>query len=157
MWNCIQCYRLFHLRCIQQWAVDGVKQPSILSPELFPNQQRLWSCPNCRSDYSQSQCPKVYKCFCGKLVSMCLSLLPSFKFVSRIILQLIHGFFRILVERYVAGNSSQSVVITVYLSVIPVCSFKICIMQLCMSHQVLALLVQRPYHFHAIVVVVLIR
>lgn len=156
MWSCSQCYRLFHLRCIQQWAVDGVKQQSILSPELFPNQQRLWSCPNCRSDYSQLQCPKVYRCFCGKLVRTCLPLLPFFKFVYRITHLLMLGSFPILVERYVAGSSSQSAVITVYLSVILVCCFKpLCLYYI--SYQVLVLLVQRPYRFHAIVVAVLIR
>ena len=84
VWNCSQCYRLFHLRCIQQWAVDGVKQKSILSPELFPNQQRLWSCPNCRSDYTQSQCPKVVSMFLWETCKNCIfsSLVPFLSDIS---------------------------------------------------------------------------
>jgi hypothetical protein len=36
------CAALFHLPCIQAWIRDGVAPPSLLSPELFPAQQRKW-------------------------------------------------------------------------------------------------------------------
>lgn len=67
-WSCRQCYCLFHLQCIQQWARDGVKQHSLLSPELFPAQDLLWSCPKCRREYPQAKFPQKYYCFCGKQV-----------------------------------------------------------------------------------------
>ena len=70
VWSCGQCYRVFHLQCIQKWAVDGVRRQSILSPDLFPEQEQFWSCPNCRHEYTRSQCPTKYQCFCGKLVSL---------------------------------------------------------------------------------------
>jgi NF-X1-type zinc finger protein NFXL1 len=66
VWSCAQCYCLFHLQCIQQWARDGERQLSLLSVELFPGQEIHWSCPKCRLDYPTSQFPKTYVCFCGK-------------------------------------------------------------------------------------------
>ena len=69
VWSCHQCYCLFHLQCIQQWARDGVKQTSLLSPELFPGQEVFWSCPKCRLDYPSSQFPNTYFCFCQKQVT----------------------------------------------------------------------------------------
>ena len=68
VWSCVQCYCLFHLQCIQQWARDGERQLSLLSLELFPGQEIRWSCPKCRLDYPTSQFPKTYVCFCGKQV-----------------------------------------------------------------------------------------
>ncbi|CAI8057869.1 NF-X1-type zinc finger protein NFXL1 [Geodia barretti] len=66
VWSCSQCYCLFHLQCIQQWARDGERQLSLLSPELFPGQEVLWSCPKCRLEHPMNLFPKTYFCFCGK-------------------------------------------------------------------------------------------
>ena len=72
VWSCKQCYCVFHLQCIQQWVVDGVQQQSLLSPDLFPGLEQLWSCPKCRYEYPRSQCPQKYMCFCGKMVRYCM-------------------------------------------------------------------------------------
>ena len=42
VWNCRQCHCMFHLTCIQNWARNGVKQPSVLSDDLFPDKQQVW-------------------------------------------------------------------------------------------------------------------
>lgn len=68
VWSCEQCFCILHLQCIQQWARDGVKQASILSEELFPQQDILWSCPKCRKEHKQADIPKEYTCFCKKMV-----------------------------------------------------------------------------------------
>ena len=70
VWSCKLCYKVFHLVCIQQWAKDGVllrTSASVLSEELFPGAS-IWSCPACRGDYSKSDTPKEYRCFCGRKV-----------------------------------------------------------------------------------------
>lgn len=77
VWSCEQCACLFHLMCIQQWARDCLHlvNQSSLSPDIFPEvlAARNWSCPKCRQDYSQSQIPKAYYCFCKKKVRDCHS------------------------------------------------------------------------------------
>jgi hypothetical protein len=80
VWSCSQCYCLFHLQCIQQWARDGERQLSLLSPELFPGQEVLWSCPKCRLEYPMNQFPKTYFCFCGKYVHISDFSPPSLPF-----------------------------------------------------------------------------
>jgi len=70
VWSCTMCYKVFHLVCIQQWAKDGVvlrTTASVLSEELFPSAS-TWSCPACRGDYSKSDTPRQYRCFCGRKV-----------------------------------------------------------------------------------------
>ena len=78
VWNCDQCGCMFHLVCVQQWAKDSLMlppSPSPLSPHLFPDiaAARTWSCPKCRRDYTHSQVPKLYYCFCKKKVCVCVS------------------------------------------------------------------------------------
>lgn len=78
VWSCHQCYCVFHLMCIQQWARDGVKvQNAVLSPELFPDVHENWSCPKCRLEYPIRSIPQRYTCYCGKHVSSQLQLLGS--------------------------------------------------------------------------------
>lgn len=70
VWSCGSCYTLFHLMCIQQWAKDGVEVTnSILSRDFFPGVERNWTCPKCRTNYSKSNVPALYYCFCGKQVA----------------------------------------------------------------------------------------
>ena len=45
-----------------------MKQTSVLSEELFPQQDVLWSCPKCRREHKQADIPKEYRCFCKKMV-----------------------------------------------------------------------------------------
>ena len=47
--------------------MEGVQRKSLLSPQLFPDQEQTWSCPKCRGEYLQSQCPQKYQCYCGKM------------------------------------------------------------------------------------------
>lgn len=72
IWNCKLCHRMFHLVCMQQWAKDAMllSSSSVLSEHLFPSVSASWSCPACRGDYSKSETPKLYKCFCGKQVQI---------------------------------------------------------------------------------------
>jgi len=66
-WSCPTCTSSFHLVCVQKWATDGVKQPCILSEELFPNKEVPWFCPKCRHEFSKKEIPKKYKCYCGRV------------------------------------------------------------------------------------------
>lgn len=69
-WPCIQCYCVFHLPCIQAWARDALTAyRTPLSLQLFPNQDRFWTCPKCRHDYCKQDTPTQYLCYCGKKVS----------------------------------------------------------------------------------------
>ena len=82
VWNCDQCACMFHLQCVQLWAKDSLSLSSSLSPHLFPDlaAARTWSCPKCRRNYTQSQIPTLYYCFCKKTVSVCLHVC-SFKVI----------------------------------------------------------------------------
>ncbi|XP_063679973.1 NF-X1-type zinc finger protein NFXL1-like [Bolinopsis microptera] len=68
VWSCPQCSDSFHLVCIQKWARDGIKAPSVLSAELFPNKDVPWFCPKCREEFSRKQIPTRYYCYCTKKV-----------------------------------------------------------------------------------------
>eukprot|EP00743_Colponemidia_sp_Colp-15_P020531 GILK01026726.1.p1 GENE.GILK01026726.1~~GILK01026726.1.p1 ORF type:complete len:367 (+),score=11.45 GILK01026726.1:36-1136(+) len=69
VWQCEQCYALFHLGCIQSWVLNGVKTRAKLSRELFPLQDSpKWHCPKCRFDYLPARAPSQYLCFCTKEV-----------------------------------------------------------------------------------------
>lgn len=68
IWNCSGCYTTFHITCIQRWVKDGVYQHSALSKEHFPDRDVPWFCPKCRHEYSQKDCPKQYRCYCGKVI-----------------------------------------------------------------------------------------
>ena len=74
IWSCKLCYCIFHLVCIQQWAKDGMllRRSSVLSEQLFPSVAVNWSCPACRGEYSKSEIPNLYRCFCGKQVQVML-------------------------------------------------------------------------------------
>ncbi|XP_028409287.1 NF-X1-type zinc finger protein NFXL1-like [Dendronephthya gigantea] len=69
IWNCAQCYSIFHLQCIQKWSNDGAVPNLPLSQEHLPNQDIKWFCPKCRCEYQQSERPTEYICFCGKTVN----------------------------------------------------------------------------------------
>ncbi|EGD78634.1 hypothetical protein PTSG_01612 [Salpingoeca rosetta] len=49
-----------------QWALNGVRQPSTLSDELFPDKPLIWLCPKCRQAYDKKETPTKYFCYCGK-------------------------------------------------------------------------------------------
>ncbi|KAL3837753.1 hypothetical protein ACJIZ3_022344 [Penstemon smallii] len=68
-WSCTsRCFALFHLLCIQSWAHQSTSlAASRATSRAAVNPTLLWPCPKCRTDYPQSQTPKNYYCFCGKV------------------------------------------------------------------------------------------
>ena len=42
VWSCSQCFCIFHLQCIQKWALDGARQNSLLSQDDSPNIVLNW-------------------------------------------------------------------------------------------------------------------
>ncbi|XP_005090830.2 NF-X1-type zinc finger protein NFXL1 isoform X2 [Aplysia californica] len=69
IWSCVGCYCMFHIPCIQKWVREGVYQKQYSSGEFSsdkPTDHIPWFCPKCRHEYSQSECPSQYYCFCGK-------------------------------------------------------------------------------------------
>ncbi|XP_042480948.1 NF-X1-type zinc finger protein NFXL2 isoform X2 [Macadamia integrifolia] len=78
-WSCSSgCSAVFHLVCIQSWArqasdLAAERALTRLSREHFPVaaanafESSVWNCPKCRVEYTKSQIPKTYFCFCGKL------------------------------------------------------------------------------------------
>nr|AAW22876.1 unknown [Solanum lycopersicum] len=70
-WSCSsRCFAVFHLHCIQSWGVQSSNLAAVraITRAATPNDSSLlWHCPKCRVEYSKSQIPKTYYCFCGKL------------------------------------------------------------------------------------------
>ncbi|KAJ0046280.1 hypothetical protein Pint_06519 [Pistacia integerrima] len=73
-WHCSSlCFSLFHLICIQSWARQSSDLSAALAASRLPitaekaAESSTWNCPKCRSQYSKSEIPKHYFCFCGKL------------------------------------------------------------------------------------------
>ena len=119
VWSCDQCCCLFHLMCIQQWAQDSLRlvQPSPLSPELFPELDtiRNWSCPKCRRDYSRSQIPQHYYCFCRKKVRDLVLIMngEAITLCYRWTLKWIHGSSHTRAEKLATNFCHQIVAIAV--------------------------------------------
>lgn len=59
IWSCSNCYRVFDLHCIRDWASRG---------------QDTWRCPSC--NFSHTKKPKKYTCWCGKSVN------PNFNYLD---------------------------------------------------------------------------
>ncbi|GBM55473.1 Transcriptional repressor NF-X1 [Araneus ventricosus] len=53
IWHCLNCYHVFHLRCIRKWA----RSPAASVPD------EGWRCPACQN--LTSKVPFDYFCFCG--------------------------------------------------------------------------------------------
>jgi NF-X1-type zinc finger protein NFXL1 len=80
IWDCkTGCHAVFHLLCIQSWAQQALGTAAVhslgqLSGQHFPmaaaeaEEKARWHCPKCRSEYSKSELPREYRCFCGKQV-----------------------------------------------------------------------------------------
>uniref|UniRef100_A0A8C7J6Z6 Nuclear transcription factor, X-box binding like 1 n=1 Tax=Oncorhynchus kisutch TaxID=8019 RepID=A0A8C7J6Z6_ONCKI len=67
VWSCAGCFCLFHIPCIQKWAKDSVFLLSSVTDEDFGKKDHPWPCPKCRYEYSPSQTPSRYVCYCGKV------------------------------------------------------------------------------------------
>ncbi|KAG7999105.1 hypothetical protein I3843_01G290000 [Carya illinoinensis] len=70
-WSCSSlCFAVFHLVCIQSWArqaSDLAAARAATRLSVSPELASVWNCPKCRVQYTKSQIPKIYLCFCGKL------------------------------------------------------------------------------------------
>jgi len=65
IWDCGRCYAVFHLKCIQKWAKQGLDAP--LPPNALENgddRRKTWRCPGCQN--LDSELPSIYECWCGK-------------------------------------------------------------------------------------------
>ncbi|CAD6208541.1 GSCOCG00010535001-RA-CDS [Cotesia congregata] len=63
IWSCGTCYSFMHLMCIQHWIRDSL---------MYKHEKgidKLWACPKCRQEYSESEAPTNYFCFCGKTIN----------------------------------------------------------------------------------------
>ncbi|KAF5270987.1 hypothetical protein FQR65_LT05337 [Abscondita terminalis] len=72
VWNCEECFSIFHLMCIQRWSKDTVFQLKKSLSEGLPvknNLKVVWDCPKCRQHYDSSDIPDKYLCFCKKTVN----------------------------------------------------------------------------------------
>ena len=69
IWNCEGCFQSFHIRCIQNWIKDGSYLAILNSAQnILPDSKDIpWNCPKCRKDYSQSNYPSIYSCYCKKI------------------------------------------------------------------------------------------
>ncbi|RWS25977.1 Protein shuttle craft-like protein [Leptotrombidium deliense] len=61
IWNCSNCYNIFHLKCIKQWALSN----GSLSVQNTGQQNDGWRCPACQN--IEMRVPTRYYCFCGKI------------------------------------------------------------------------------------------
>ncbi|KAL0003377.1 hypothetical protein SO802_017158 [Lithocarpus litseifolius] len=73
-WSCSSlCFAVFHLACIQSWSRQSSDLSAARATTRLPISSQhasdisTWNCPKCRVQYSRSQIPKHYHCFCGKL------------------------------------------------------------------------------------------
>ena len=58
IWTCHQCFRVYDLDCIQDWAVRGSSTNKT---------SKEWRCPSC--NHATKVIPKVFTCWCGKLIN----------------------------------------------------------------------------------------
>nr|XP_023021206.1 NF-X1-type zinc finger protein NFXL1 [Leptinotarsa decemlineata] len=71
IWSCGSCYGFFHLMCIQRWSKDTItQQKHAFEQQIVVHQKNLcWCCPKCRFEYTSSDVPSKYLCFCKKTES----------------------------------------------------------------------------------------
>lgn len=66
IWNCLGCFCMFHIQCIQKWVYEGVHQQNVKQNSFADTTTVPWYCPKCRFEYQQKDCPVRYTCFCSK-------------------------------------------------------------------------------------------
>ncbi|KAJ4973490.1 hypothetical protein NE237_006664 [Protea cynaroides] len=62
IWSCSNCYSIFHLKCIKNWA----RAPTSIDLSVEKNQGVNWCCPGCQSVQQLTAKEIRYVCFCGK-------------------------------------------------------------------------------------------
>lgn len=67
--SCRTCSAPYHLKCLKDWAersIATVKEKAALQPSGVQVRAN-WRCPSCQSQYGESEIPRNYWCFCGKM------------------------------------------------------------------------------------------
>lgn len=57
VWNCRNCYRVYDLDCIRDWAQRGSST----------TEQKTWRCPAC--SFEQKKLPSSFTCWCGRVMN----------------------------------------------------------------------------------------
>ncbi|KAF3992509.1 hypothetical protein FT663_01374 [Candidozyma haemuli var. vulneris] len=57
VWNCRNCYRVYDLDCIRDWAQRGSST----------TEQKTWRCPAC--SFEQKKLPSSFTCWCGRITN----------------------------------------------------------------------------------------
>lgn len=58
VWSCDNCYRVYDLDCIKDWAIRGSSTDKI---------NKKWRCPAC--NFESNRIPKKFTCWCGDMVN----------------------------------------------------------------------------------------
>lgn len=58
VWTCDNCYRVYDLECIKDWAVRG-------SSTVESGKARAWRCPSC--NVAHKKVPLEFRCWCGRV------------------------------------------------------------------------------------------
>ncbi|KAL6454679.1 LOW QUALITY PROTEIN: FAP1 FKBP12-associated protein 1 [Candida maltosa Xu316] len=58
IWTCIECFRVYDLDCIQDWAIRGSSTNKT---------SKEWRCPSC--NHATNKIPKKFTCWCGKITN----------------------------------------------------------------------------------------
>ncbi|EDK41901.1 conserved hypothetical protein [Lodderomyces elongisporus NRRL YB-4239] len=56
VWSCQECFRVYDLDCIKDWAIRGSSTNKI---------NKTWRCPSC--NYESKKLPSKFTCWCGKV------------------------------------------------------------------------------------------
>ncbi|CAK9436454.1 uncharacterized protein LODBEIA_P10120 [Lodderomyces beijingensis] len=56
VWSCQECYRVYDLECIKDWAIRGSSTSKT---------NKAWKCPNCK--FESKKLPSKFTCWCGKV------------------------------------------------------------------------------------------
>lgn len=54
IWSCLDCFRVYDLECIRNWATRGSSTTA----------ERRWRCPSCHVEHCKV--PNLFKCWCGR-------------------------------------------------------------------------------------------
>lgn len=57
IWSCENCYRVYDLECIRDWAIRGSST----------TERKKWRCPACNIEHSKL--PSKFTCWCGRLTN----------------------------------------------------------------------------------------
>jgi transcriptional repressor NF-X1 len=67
VWSCKCCWSVFHLKCIQKWAKQGLQQKPAGPIGADGPPKPSWRCPGC-NDMNEETEPSLYTCWCEKTI-----------------------------------------------------------------------------------------